>query len=58
MSGGAWSVATTAIPIGVAFGFILERAGLGDPRVIAGQLVGRDFTVIRVMFGAMRFTSR
>ncbi len=53
MSGGAWSVAATAIPVGIAFGFILERAGLGDPRVIAGQLVGRDFTVIRVMFGAI-----
>lgn len=45
--------AVTAIPIGIAFGVILERAGLGDPRVIAGQLVGRDFTVVRVMFGAI-----
>jgi uncharacterized membrane protein YedE/YeeE/rhodanese-related sulfurtransferase len=45
--------AVTAIPIGIAFGVILERAGLGDPRVIAGQLLGRDFTVIRVMFGAI-----
>lgn len=47
------SAAATAIPIGIAFGFILERAGLGDPRVISGQLVGRDLTVIRVMFGAI-----
>jgi uncharacterized membrane protein YedE/YeeE len=46
----AWA---TALPIGIAFGFILERAGLGDPRVILGQLVLRDFTVIRVMFGAI-----
>jgi uncharacterized membrane protein YedE/YeeE/rhodanese-related sulfurtransferase len=45
--------AVTAIPIGIAFGVILERAGLGDPRVIAGQLLGRDFTVVRVMFGAI-----
>ena len=45
--------AVTAIPVGVAFGVILERAGLGDPRVIAGQLLGRDFTVVRVMFGAI-----
>ena len=45
--------ALTAIPIGIAFGVILERAGLGDPRVIAGQLLGRDFTVVRVMFGAI-----
>lgn len=45
--------AVTAIPVGIAFGVILERAGLGDPRVIAGQLLGRDFTVVRVMFGAI-----
>lgn len=45
--------AVTAIPIGIAFGVILERVGLGDPRVIAGQLLGRDFTVVRVMFGAI-----
>ncbi len=45
--------AVTAIPIGIAFGVILERVGLGDPRVIAGQLLGRDFTVMRVMFGAI-----
>lgn len=45
--------AVTAIPVGIAFGVILERVGLGDPRVIAGQLVGRDFTVVRVMFGAI-----
>lgn len=46
-------VAATAIPIGIAFGVVLERVGLGDPRVIAGQLRGRDFTVVRVMFGAI-----
>lgn len=45
--------AVTAIPVGIAFGLILERAGLGDPRVIAGQLLARDFTVVRVMFGAI-----
>lgn len=43
----------TALPIGIAFGAILERAGLGDARVIRGQLVLRDFTVVRVMFGAI-----
>ncbi len=45
--------AVTAIPVGLAFGAILERAGLGDARVIRGQLVGRDWTVILVMFGAI-----
>lgn len=46
-------VAVTAIPIGIAFGVVLERVGLGDPRVIARQLTGHDFTVVRVMFGAI-----
>lgn len=45
--------AVTAIPVGIAFGVILERAGLGDPRVIRGQLVGSDFTVVLVMLGAI-----
>ncbi|MFN8580200.1 MAG: hypothetical protein U0163_04380 [Gemmatimonadaceae bacterium] len=45
--------AATALPIGIAFGFLLERAGLGDAKVISGQLVGHDFTVARVMFGAI-----
>jgi rhodanese-related sulfurtransferase/uncharacterized membrane protein YedE/YeeE len=46
-------VIATALPIGIAFGVVLERAGLGDAKVIRGQLVGRDFTVILVMFGAI-----
>jgi rhodanese-related sulfurtransferase len=45
--------AITAIPVGLAFGAILERAGLGDAKVIRGQLVGRNWTVILVMFGAI-----
>jgi rhodanese-related sulfurtransferase/uncharacterized membrane protein YedE/YeeE len=48
-----WPAAVTAIPLGIAFGFILERVGLGDPRVIAGQFTGRDFTVVRVMMGTI-----
>jgi uncharacterized protein len=46
-------VAVTAIPLGVAFGIILERAGLGDPRVIHGQMRGTDFTVVTVMFACI-----
>ncbi|HUF29559.1 MAG TPA: hypothetical protein VMM77_02770, partial [Gemmatimonadaceae bacterium] len=53
MTGEPLPAIITALPIGVAFGVILERTGLGDPRVIAGQLTGRDFTVVRVMFGAI-----
>ena len=53
MIGDAVPAIATAVPIGIAFGVILERTGLGDPRVIAGQFTGRDFTVVRVMFGAI-----
>ena len=49
----AWPAAATAIPLGIAFGVILERVGLGDSRVIGAQLSGRNFTVVRVMFGAI-----
>lgn len=43
----------TAIPVGLAFGIALERAGFGVPRTIAAQLAGRDFTVMKVMFSAI-----
>ncbi|HEY4294646.1 YeeE/YedE thiosulfate transporter family protein [Luteibacter sp.] len=39
--------------IGVAFGWALERAGLGDPPKLAGQFYLRDFTVLKVMLSAM-----
>ncbi|MBL8981418.1 MAG: YeeE/YedE family protein [Gemmatimonadetes bacterium] len=42
-----------ALGTGVAFGAILQRAGLGDSRVIRGQLNGTDYTVVLVMFGAI-----
>ena len=45
--------AVTAVPVGIAFGAALERAGLGSARTIADQLTGRDFTVIKVMFSAI-----
>ena len=41
-----------AIGIGIAFGFALERAGLGNARKLAGQFL-RDFTVVKVMFSAI-----
>ncbi len=43
----------TAILIGVAFGFALERAGLGSAPKLAGQFYGTDFTVFKVMFSAI-----
>ena len=38
---------------GAAFGFVLERGGLGSSRKLAGQFYGTDFTVFRVMFTAI-----
>ena len=43
----------SALPIGIAFGFVLERAGLGDPRKLAAQFTLADFTVLKVMLTAI-----
>jgi len=42
-----------AILIGIAFGFTLERAGLGSARKLTGQFYFTDFTVFKVMFSAI-----
>ncbi|HEX6099460.1 MAG TPA: YeeE/YedE thiosulfate transporter family protein [Thermoanaerobaculia bacterium] len=42
-----------AFAIGVAFGFALERAGLGSARKLIGQFYLTDFTVFKVMFTAI-----
>ncbi len=42
-----------AIVIGLAFGFALERAGLGNARKLAAQFYLRDMTVLKVMFSAV-----
>lgn len=42
-----------AIAIGFAFGFVLERAGLGSARKLAGQFYFTDFTVMKVMMTAI-----
>ena len=42
-----------AVAIGIAFGFALERAGLGDARKLAGQFYFTDLTVLKVMFSAI-----
>lgn len=47
------STLVTAVAIGMAFGWALERAGLGDARKLAGQFYGTDFTVLKVMFSAI-----
>jgi uncharacterized membrane protein YedE/YeeE len=42
-----------AVAIGVAFGWTLERAGLGSARKLAAQFSRRDFTVLKVLFSAL-----
>jgi uncharacterized membrane protein YedE/YeeE len=42
-----------ALPVGIAFGFALERAGLGNARKLAAQFTLRDLTVLKVLFSAL-----
>ena len=42
-----------ALGIGVAFGFVLERAGLGNPGKLLGLFYLEDFTMLKVMITAM-----
>jgi hypothetical protein len=42
-----------ALAIGVAFGWTLERAGLGSARKLMGQFYLTDLTVFKVMFSAI-----
>jgi hypothetical protein len=42
-----------AFAIGIAFGWTLERAGLGSARKLMGQFYLTDFTVFKVMFTAI-----
>jgi hypothetical protein len=42
-----------ALAIGIAFGFTLERAGLGTAPKLAAQFYLTDFTVMKVMFTAI-----
>jgi uncharacterized membrane protein YedE/YeeE len=49
MSGSLW----LALALGGAFGWALERAGMGSARKLAGQFLLTDFTVLKVMFSAL-----
>jgi hypothetical protein len=42
-----------ALLLGAAFGWFLERGGLGNARKLAGQFYLTDFTVFKVMFSAI-----
>lgn len=50
---GEGSSLAVALFIGIAFGWTLERAGLGNARKLAGQFYLTDLTVIKVMFSAI-----
>lgn len=43
----------TGIVLGFLFGFVLERAGFGNARKLAGQFYFNDMTVFKVMFTAI-----
>ena len=45
-------IASSAL-LGVGFGFVLERAGFGNAKTLAGQWYGYNFAVLRVMFTAI-----
>ena len=42
-----------SLAIGVAFGFVLERAGFGNARVLAAQFYLHNLRVLKVMFTAI-----
>jgi hypothetical protein len=42
-----------ALTLGIAFGWLLERGGLGNAPKLAGQFYLSDFTVVKVMFSAI-----
>ncbi len=42
-----------ALIIGIAFGWFLERSGMGSAQKLAGQFYLRDLTVFKVMFTAI-----
>ena len=50
---GAPAAMLLAFVLGLAFGFVLERAGFGSSRRLAGIFYFRDMTVLKVMFTAL-----
>jgi uncharacterized membrane protein YedE/YeeE len=52
-SDGGYASGAAALLIGAAFGWFLERAGMGSARKLAGQFYLTDLTVFKVMFTAI-----
>lgn len=42
-----------ALLIGIAFGYLLEKAGFGSAKKLVSQFYFEDFTVLKVMFTAI-----
>lgn len=51
------SIILSGLILGGAFGFILERAGFGNPNKLTGQFRLTDWSVLKVMFTAIVFAS-
>ena len=47
---GHWGSYLIYLVIGIAFGAVLEMAGFGNSRKLAGQFYFKDMTVLKVMF--------
>lgn len=43
----------SAILFGIAFGFLLQKGGVGKYNVLLGQLLLQDFTVVKIMMTAV-----
>jgi len=50
---GPHGAVVAALVIGVAFGWFLERSGMGSARKLAGQFYLTDLTVFKMMFSAI-----
>ncbi len=44
---------STALVVGLLFGFLLQKGGATDYRVLVNQLLLRDFTVLKIIFSAI-----
>ncbi|PIE21866.1 MAG: sulfurtransferase [Planctomycetota bacterium] len=53
---GHWGMNLAYIGIGFFFGFVLERAGFGNSRLLAAQFYLRNMRVLKVMFTAILTT--
>ncbi|CAM3645492.1 YeeE/YedE thiosulfate transporter family protein [Polynucleobacter brandtiae] len=47
----------SGLMLGFGFGFVLERAGFGNPNKLTGQFRFTDWSVFKVMFTAIVFTA-